>query len=200
MMKKRITVTAVCMFVLLGAILIVFFVVRTNNHVFMSQEEMAALEAQTLVQMYIIPETLTPYHADIRFINHTYNRFAAGHYFRLYVRSGNRWRSLLIDPDRVYHGTAPFHNATPANERDYNWLTPELRDIPGIWNSRQISGRTSINFDCYFNGLPPGEYRLIKRLSMNDIPGSPWSPLYGNLRFLDIARPQLRVVAAFTIP
>ena len=198
-MKKRIVASVICMFVLLGAVLTVFFVVRTNNHVFMSQEEMVALEAQSLVQMYIVPETLTPYHADIRFINHTYNSFGARHCFRLYVKSGNRWRSI-IDPNRAYRRIAPILDATPATEIGYEWLNPELRPYLRWWSPRQIIGRTFIDFDYYFNGLPPGEYRLIKHLSMSDT-ASVYrrSPLYGKLRFSHRARPQLRVVAAFTI-
>ena len=199
-MKKRIVVPALCMFVLLGAVLTVFFVIRTNNHVFMSQEEMSALEAQTLIQMYIVPETLTPYHADIRFINHTYNSFAAGNFFSLYVKSGNRW-ILMTDSDRMYHLISLGHDATPANEMGYEWLNPELSPFQRSWSPREIRGRTFINFDYYFNGLPSGEYRLIQHLRMLEAPsGYRRSPLYGNLRFSHRARPQLRVVAAFTIP
>jgi len=191
---KRVVANVVCVFLLMFLFSSILAMELIDHYNFMSQREMEALEMQTLVQMYIVPETLTPYWAEIGFINNTYHRFA-GRSVGIYVKSGNGWRSLWISyPPRQRSGPSGIHYGTPTHERDYEWLNPEVKTRTNWFSPREIQAHNFIDFDYHFNGLPPGEYRLIKDLTMID-------EMWGHAqRFPHGPLPRLRVVAAFTIP
>ena len=201
---KRFLLSVIYVFLLACLFVSILLIEFMDHHFFMSQQEMKVLELQTLVQMYVVPETLTPYRADIRFINNTYNRLVStgqffdggpGGAFRLYARSGDGWKLLRNDMMWQLRGaTQTFHNATPAHETDYEWLNPEIRSYFGRWSPRYIRASSFIDFDYHFGGLSPGEYRLVKQFVMVD------DGLYGDFRFPDGERPGLVVVAGFTIP
>ena len=202
---KRIAANIIYVFLLAFVFSSILVMELFDYHFFISQREMEALEMQTLVQMFIVPETLTPYRADIGFINNTYNSFTSSRHwddggpwgpFRLYVSSGDGWRLLRNFWEQLNARWIVGHHATPEHEMDYEWLNPELRDHLDWWRPRAVYARGFIDFAYYFNGLPPGEYRLIKQLEMLDNSG----PRRGTIRFLDGENPRLRVVAPFTIP
>lgn len=205
-MLKRIALWITSIIFIACLFAVIFLIFLFDRHLSISQREMELLESQTLVKMYIIPESLTPYRAYIGFVNNTYNRFVASRdfgdgigtgVFRLYVRRGRGWRLLDNFPRQLDGRGVIFHDATPDNERGHYWLNPQLRESHAYWSPREILARRYIDFDYYFGGLRPGEYRLVKNLKMLETAGL---PMYGSWRFPDGDFPRLKVVASFLIP
>ena len=130
-----------------------FFIVILNAHLNsfedISDEDMERFMSQSLVEIYVIPETLSHQHMYVKVINNFNYDFIYGQYMRLYVRHWNRWR-------HVEHGVFVVITGITLPANSY---VIEFVDLRRIFRNLESSGYS-------FGTLRNGEYRLVRTFSL----------------------------------
>ena len=120
----------------------------------LSNRRLAALEAQTLLEMQITND-LEPSELHIRFINHTDEMYLSGSQY-LFVRRGNRWRFVPffghIGPERIEG--YPIDSAWV--DLDKYGYTEYILDLTMFPNTLR-SGEYVILNQFFIIGRPPSE-------------------------------------------
>ena len=122
-----------------------FFIVILNAHLNsfedVSDEDMECFMSQPLVEIHIIPETVSHQGMYIKMINNFDYDFSYGFYMRLYVRHWNRWKNIDIQ-DSIFFAFLAY--ILPANSYVIEF----------------------IDLNIFLGNLGNGEYRLVREFGL----------------------------------
>ena len=129
----------ICTMSILGACKLYF-----SNNQFLPDADIEYFMSQTMIEIYVIPETVNRSGFYARLINNTNYSFYYGHAFDLYIRNRNRW--VYIEP--IPHFTTFVEFRIPANSYVVRFI---------------LLGH-------HFETLPSGEYAVVKEVFSSGAP------------------------------